>query len=42
MYADDTSQDVSDKLVDAIESKLQEDFKLCAEWMLSNKLSINI
>jgi hypothetical protein len=42
MYADDTSQDVSDKSVDVIESKLQEDFKLCAEWMLRNKLSINI
>jgi hypothetical protein len=42
MYADDTSQDVSDKSVDVIESKLQEDLKLCAEWMLRNKHSINI
>jgi hypothetical protein len=42
MYAHDTSQDVSDKSVDVIESKLQEKFKLCAEWMLRNKLSINI
>jgi hypothetical protein len=35
MYAEDTSedtsQDVGNKSVDVIESKLQEDFKLCAE-----------
>jgi hypothetical protein len=38
MYVDDTLYDVSNKTVDVIESKLQEDFKLCAEWIFGNKL----
>lgn len=41
MYADDLSQDVSEKSVGVIEKKLQEDLKLSTEWMIKNKLSIN-
>lgn len=42
MYADDTSQDVNDESVDVIEKKPQEDLNLGIEWMIKNKLSINL
>jgi hypothetical protein len=42
MYGDDSSQNVSYKYVYVIELKLQKDFKFYVEWMLRNKLSINI
>jgi hypothetical protein len=43
MYADDTTQDVSDKstCIDVIEFKLLSDLKITLEWMDKNKLTIN-
>lgn len=42
IYADDTSQDVSDKSVDIIEYKLKEDLICAMEWMKNNKLTMNL
>lgn len=41
MYADDTTQDVSDKCIDVIEYKLHRDLINTLEWMNKYKLSIN-
>jgi hypothetical protein len=40
MYADDTTQDLSDKSIDVIENKLLCDLKNTLEWMDKNKLTI--
>jgi hypothetical protein len=42
MYADDTTQDVSDKSIDIIENKLMHDLRNTLEWMDKNKLTINL
>ena len=42
MYADDTSQDVTDKSVDIIETKLICDLKSSMNWMNENKLTMNL
>ena len=42
IYADDTTQDVSDKSLDVIEKKLQDDLLNSIEWMQKNKLTINL
>lgn len=42
MYADDTSHNVNDESVDVIEKNPQEDLKLGIEWIIKNKLSINL
>jgi hypothetical protein len=42
MYADDTTQDLSDKSIDVIENKLLYDLKNTLEWMDKNKLTINL
>lgn len=41
MYADDTTQDVSDKCIDVIEYELHRDLINTLEWMNKYKLSIN-
>lgn len=41
MYADDTTQDVSDKCIDVIEYELHGDLINTLEWMNKYKLSIN-
>jgi hypothetical protein len=42
IYADDTSQDVTDKSVDIIETKLICDLKSSMNWMNENKLTMNL
>ena len=42
IYADDTSQDVSDKSIDTIEYKLKEDLVNSMQWMKRNKLTMNL
>jgi hypothetical protein len=43
IYADDTSQDVSDKSIDTIEYKLKEDLFNSMQWMKKrNKLTMNL
>jgi hypothetical protein len=42
MYADDTTQDVSDRSIDVIENKLLRDLENTLEWMDKNKLRINL
>ncbi|XP_061162947.1 blastula protease 10-like [Saccostrea echinata] len=42
MYADDTTQDVSDKSINVIENKLHSDLINTLEWMEKNKLTINL
>jgi hypothetical protein len=42
IYADDTSQDVSDKSIDTIEYKLKEDLFNSMQWMKRNKLTMNL
>jgi hypothetical protein len=42
IYADDTSQDVTDKSVDIIETKLICDLKSSMNWMNENKLKMNL
>ena len=42
IYADDTSQDVTDKSVDIIETKLICDLKSSMNWMNENTLMMNL
>ena len=42
IYADDTTQDVSDKSIDVIEKKLHEDLLNSMNWMSRNKLTMNL
>jgi hypothetical protein len=42
IYADDTSQDVSDKSIDTIEYKLKDDLVNSMQWMKRNKLTMNL
>lgn len=42
IYADDTSQDVSDKCIDVIERKLKDDLINSINWMKCNKLTMNL
>ena len=42
IYADDTTQDVSDKSIDIIEKKLHEDLLNSMNWMSRNKLTMNL
>ena len=42
IYADDTSQDVSDKSIDTMEYKLKEDLANSMQWMKRNKLTMNL
>jgi hypothetical protein len=42
IYADDTSQDVTDTSVDIIETKLICDLKSSMNWMNENKLTMNL
>ena len=42
IYADDTTQDVSDKSIDVIEKKLHKDLLNSMNWMSRNKLTMNL
>ena len=42
IYADDTSQDVSDKSIYTIEYKLKDDLVNSMQWMKRNKLTMNL
>jgi hypothetical protein len=42
IYADDTSQDVSNKSIDTIEYKLKEDLFNSMQWMKRNKVTMNL
>ena len=42
IYADDTSQDITDKSVDIMETKLICDLKSSMNWMNENKLTMNL
>lgn len=42
MYANDTTQDASDKCIDIIEYKLHRDLIVTLEWMNKNKHTINL
>ena len=42
MYADDTTQDVSGKSIDVIETKLRADLLNSMKWMEKNKLTMNL
>ena len=42
IYADDNSQEVSDKSIDTIEYKLKEDLGNCMQWMKRNKLTMHL
>jgi hypothetical protein len=42
MYVDDTSQDLTEKSVESIESKMCEDLQRSIVWITENKVSINL
>ena len=42
IYADDTTQDISHKLIDVIEQKLHENLLNSLQWMERNKLTMNL
>lgn len=42
MYGDDSTNMASDKSIDSLESKLTDNFKQVAKWMVKNKLTLHI
>ena len=42
LYADDTNMFISDKSLDTLESKSNQELRLITEWTIANRLSINV